>query len=110
MGVRWEVSWTVGCELVGPVGCTWVVMRDGDWVEVRVGWKLSWILGCEFVVQVGCTWVVVRDGDWVEVGVGWELSWILGCEFVVPEWFWEMEKKVVMLFGQQVERTNKVEP
>ena len=70
VGVGWEVSWTVGCELVGLVGCTWVVMRDGekgcdvvrsagseDKQSGASGWgsvcdaKLCYINECEFCFQ-----------------------------------------------------------
>ena len=92
VGVGWEVSWTVGCEFIGPVGCTWVVMRDGDLsrsesrLRVFLNFRLwicsmSWLYlsGCErwrlsrsgsrpraflnFRLWICCTLVVLRDGE-----------------------------------------------
>ena len=91
LNCRLWIRWTCWLYLNGYE--RWRLSRSESRLRAFLNFRL-WIYSMSWLYLSGCErWRLSR------VGVGWELSWILGFEFVVPEWFWEMEKKVVMLFS-----------
>ena len=97
----------------------WFLLEYRWWGLSRSGSRLRGFLNYRLWIRWTCwlylsgyeRWRLSRSESSLGAFLNFRL-WICSTSwlYLVPKWLWDMEKKVVMLFSQQVERTNKVEP